>query len=333
MTTQLIHPLQGYSQSASITSRHHITSSIACDEKTGLENGQQRRVILPSALDGERHQIMLDGCNISYYSGGTGDGEPIVLLHSINAAPSAFEMKPLFDHFKTNGPVYVPELPGFGHSDRSNAVYSPERYAQMISQFITQVVKSPAAVVAFSLTSEFAAHAALLTPEVITSLALLSPTGFSKRGLPTGETSQRIHRLLSLPGLGAPLYKLLTTRVSIQYFLRRSYVNEPAVELIDYAYATSHQPGAHYAPLYFLSGQLFTQQVIEKVYSQLTQPVLVIYDRDANVGFERLPEVVASYANWQATRVTPTLGIPQWERSHDTVAALEAFWRHLPKRS
>lgn len=285
---------------------------------------------LPPALDAPRDSFStMHLREVSYYVGGPADAPPLVLVHSINAAPSAFEMKPLFDHYAATRRVYVPELPGFGFSDRSDREYSPELYANAIVAFLTNVVKAPADVVAYSLSSEFAARAALVAAERIRSLTLLSPTGFSDRRLPAGKTGRRLHRIFTLPGLGQGLYDLLTRRKSIRYFLRRSWVNEPPTELIDYAYATARQPGARHAPYYFLAGQLFTRDAVNNIYAKLSLPVLVLYDRDANVSFELLAPLLAEHANWQAVRIEPTLGMPQWERPQDCIAAMDAFWAGL----
>jgi pimeloyl-ACP methyl ester carboxylesterase len=286
-----------------------------------------RQVELPEALDATRDRFATTHLKeISYYVGGPDNGRPLVLLHSVNAAPSAFEMKPLYDHYRATRRVYVPELPGFGFSDRSDRQYSPELYANAINAFLTNVVQAPADVIAFSLSSEFAARAALSAGERFRTLTLLSPTGFSARRLPSGGVGRAMHGFFTLPGLGQGLYELLTKRPSIRYFLRRSYVGEPPEAMIDYAYATSHQPGARHAPYYFLAGQLFTREATETLYAKLQLPVLVLYDRDANVGFELLPELVARQPNWTAVRIEPTLGIPQWERTADCVAALDSFW-------
>lgn len=296
-------------------------------QATADDAPMHRQVDLPEALDATRDSFATAHLKeISYYVGGPEDARPLVLLHSVNAAPSAFEMKPLYDHYCKTRRVYVPELPGFGFSDRSDRQYSPELYANAIVAFLTNVVQAPADVVAFSLSSEFAARAALSASERFLSLALLSPTGFSARKLPSGGVGRAMHRVFTLPGLGQGLYELLTKRPSIRYFLRRSYVGEPPQALVDYAYATSHQPGARHAPYYFLAGQLFTRQATETLYAKLQLPVLVLYDRDANVGFELLPELVSSHRNWKAVRIEPTLGIPQWERTADCTAALDAFW-------
>jgi pimeloyl-ACP methyl ester carboxylesterase len=250
----------------------------------------------------------------------------LVLVHSINAAPSAFEMKPLFEHYRRQRPVYAPDLPGFGFSERSDRRYTPELYVSALLDFLERVVREPADVVAFSLSAEFAARAIPQAPARFTSLTLISPTGFSRRNPPGPKIGERLHRVFSLPGFGDGLYKLLTCKRSIRYFLGISFEGEAPADMIDYAYATSHQPGAKYAPFYFLSGLLFTQDTCDRLYTRLELPVLVLYDRDPNVSFDRLPELLAAHPNWQATRIQPTLGLPHWEAPQKTTAAMDRFW-------
>ena len=96
--------------------------------------------------------------------------------------------------------------------------------------------------------------------------------------------------------------------------------------MIAYDYISAHQPGAEHAPLYFLSGQLFTRDVRERIYAQVTIPTQVLYDRDAFVSFEALPAFVEAHDNWHATRIAPTLGLPHFEKLDETIEALEAFW-------
>jgi pimeloyl-ACP methyl ester carboxylesterase len=288
------------------------------------------RVSLPEAISAPRRVLESRRAGrLSYYADTQVPGRPLVLVHSINAAPSAFEMKPLFEHFRSQRPVFAPDLPGFGFSDRSDRRYSPQLFADALMDFLAEVVREPADLVAFSLGSEFAARAALAVPTAITSLVVLSPTGFSKRSLPSGDLSLRVHKALSLPVLSQGLFNLLTSRPSIRYFLGQAFVGQMPLEMVEYAYATSHQPGARYAPLYFLSGQLFTPNATKELYAKLQLPTLALYDRDPNVSFDLLPELVAEHANWRAERITPTCGIPHWEKTAETASAIERFWSPL----
>lgn len=292
-----------------------------------------RKVPLPEAVDAPRRALTSQRAGrVSYYADETASGRPLVLVHSVNAAPSAFEMRPLFEHFRTSRPVYALDLPGFGFSERSDRRYSPELFTAAVCDLLTQVVPEPADLVAFSLGAEFAARTAIQLPERVTSLVLISPTGFGRRSLPSAAAGRRAHKALTVPLLSQGLYDLLTTRVSIRYFLGQAFVGKTPPELIDYAYATSHQPGARHAPLYFLSLQLFTPRAFEELYAKLDQPALALYDQDPNITFERLPELVAARDNWQAERIAPTRGLPHWERPAETIAAIEAFWSGQAKR-
>lgn len=266
---------------------------------------------------------------VGYYVDAAPAGRPLVLIHSVNAAPSAMEMRPLFDHYRGRRPVYAPDLPGFGRSERADRPYSPELYATTLTHFLTEIVRQPADVVAFSLSAEFAARAVALSPDRFRSLALISPTGFSRRQPPSGPPTDRLLGLLRLPLLGDTLYRLLTSKISIRYFLGKAFTGEPPQALLDYAYATSHQAGARHAPVRFLSMKLFTADAAERLYRPLRLPVLVLYDRDPNVSFERLTEIADDRPNWRLERISPTLGLPHWERSDETIAALDRFWGTL----
>lgn len=294
-------------------------------------SGIVRRVSLPDAVDGQRCVLRVaDIGRVSYYRAGTGQGRPLVLIHSINAAPSVFEMKPLFEHYRATRPVFALDLPGFGFSDRPDRPYSPAVFVSAISAFLREVVGEPADLVGLSLGCEFIARVAIEAPDLATSLVLVSPTGFSKRTIRGGEAGMRLHKAVSVPGLSQGIWGALTSRPSIRFFLGKSHVGPVPEEMIDYAYATSHQPGARFAPLYFLAGQLFTADAPNALYARVTQPVLTIYDRDPYIDFDLLPGFLTGRTNWRAQKIGPALGLPHWERLPETLAALDRFWADKP---
>jgi pimeloyl-ACP methyl ester carboxylesterase len=291
-------------------------------------------VPMPEAIDTERNTFESSRSGrLSYYVDQHATGRPLVLIHSINAAASAYEMSPLFHYFRAKRPVYALDLPGFGFSDRSSRAYSPQIYTQAILDFVIREVGEPVDIVALSLGSEFAARAALQQPDWFHSLALLSPTGFARQTTKRGSQQagdQRPSRLLrplfAFPLWGRAFYDLLVTRASIHYFLQQSFIGPVPTDLVEYDYITGHQPGAEHAPFYFISGALFTPNVRQKIYEQITKPGLVVYDRDAFTSFDALPEFLSQNPRWQAARVIPTLGLAQFERLAETVRVLENFW-------
>lgn len=296
-------------------------------------------VPLPSAIEAERRRLRsTQAGELNYYMDKRASGRPLVLVHSVNAAASAYEMRPLFEHYRGQRPVYALDLPGFGFSERSDRVYSPTLYTTALLDLLREVESrlGPADVVALSLGSEFAARAALQQPELVRSLTLISPTGLTARTqvnrserAGTTPAGARLHSLFLFPLWSQAFYDALASRTSIRYFLKMSFVGEPDRELVDYAYATAHQPGARFAPFAFVSGQLFSPDIRESVYERLAIPVLTLYDQDAFVRFDTLPAVLERNPNWRATRLIPSRGLPQFERRDDTTRALDAFWQSV----
>lgn len=280
---------------------------------------------LPPALQAERRTFTLPGFgDLSYYRDESGEGVPLVLIHSINAAPSAFEMKPLFEQYRGKRPVYALDLPGFGFSSRANTVYSPLLYARAIGEFLRQVVQTSADVITLSLSAEFAARYSLEPEQLMRSLVMITPTGF-RPSMPD-VPEEALYGFFTFPLWSQALYSLVVSKPSIRYYSNQSFVDEAPDAFVDYAYATSHQPGARHAPFYFVSGQLFTKQVREVIYDKVSVPTVVLYDRDPNVSFEALPYFVNSHDNWQAERIAPSMGMVHWDHPLETATILDTFW-------
>lgn len=292
---------------------------------------------LPEAIDADR-QIFF-GRNtgkLSYYTDRQVNERPLVLIHSINAAASAYEMRHLFDHYRSRRPVFALDLPGFGFSDRTRRHYIPLLYVDAILDLLHTQVGEPADVIALSLGCEFAARAARQQPELFNSLTFISPSGLSSpeqlrasQQARFNGKSDNLYAVFSNPLWSRAFYDLIATRRSIEFFLKQSFVGPVPTDLIEYDYLTAHQPGAHYAPVAFVSGQLFTPAIRRTIYELLETPTLVIYDRDSFVRFDALPDLLQRNPRFQAERIAPTLGLPHFEKLPETINALDTFWKGL----
>jgi pimeloyl-ACP methyl ester carboxylesterase len=292
-----------------------------------------QRPVLPPALDAERKEMRTHhGQLVSYYQDKSVHGRPLVLLHSVNACASAYEMKPLFEYFRGKRPVFALDLPGFGFSERDARDYKPELYVDEIAEVLARVKDkhdSPD-VVALSLSCEFAARIAVTRKDLIHTLAFISPTGFEKTG--DGHGRAPLRRVTSRASAHSEhwwsplLFGAIASHPSIHYFLGKSFVGAVPPLLEEYAYQASHQRGAQHAPLAFLAGKLFTPGIYD-TYAEVHRPVLALYDRDGFTHLDRLQELVDASPMWESRRIAPTLGMPHFERLADTVAELENFWQ------
>lgn len=279
--------------------------------------GVDHEVELGPSLDGDRFDTGDgSGGSVAVYRHTPGTGIPVLLVHSVNAAASAYEMKPLFEHFRGRRPVFALDLPGYGHSTRGDRPYTPQLMADAISN-VLETIGGPAHVAALSLGSEFAARAAIRHPERFASLTAISPTGFGSPG-----TQPNIGGVLRVPVWSQAIFDVIASRRSIEFFLSRSFHGPVDEGMVEHAYRTSHQPGARFAPLSFLSGELFSRDAVELLYGHVDVPSLILYDRDPFTGFARLAEFVSD-GSWKAVQIPDTLGLPHWDDLAGTVAALE----------
>ena len=182
--------------------------------------------------------------SLGYYV--AGQGRPMLLVHSINAAGSAYEVKPIFEHAIQSHRVHALDLPGFGGSDRSERRYEPALYVAAIHDILDAIQAEsgpePIDVLAISLGSEFVARAATQRPASVRTLAMVTPTGFSRSYAAPPSTSATtrevpgLYRFFTFPLWSQAIYDLLVSRRSIRYFLERTFgskaIGRQAVDLV-----------------------------------------------------------------------------------------------------
>ena len=169
---------------------------------------------------------------LSYYVAGA--GAPLLLVHSINAAGSAYEVRPIFERLRIARRDYAVDLPGLRllrpHRPRAttSALYVAAIH-DMLDAIAADVGAGPVDALAISLGSEFLARAATERPERLRTLALVTPTGFSPR-LRSCDGPRRgtrevpgLYRFFTVPLWSQAFYDLLVSRRSIRYFLQTTF--------------------------------------------------------------------------------------------------------------
>jgi len=261
-----------------------------------------------------------------------GQGTPLVLLHSFNAAASSFEMKPLFDHYAqtTDRPLYALDWLGFGLSDRPDVVYRPALFQRQLRRFMSEHVPGAADVVALSLGCEYAATVALPSPFLFRSLTLLSPTSLGTRANVRTSRKAMVHALAATGTFELFFYRL-ARRPSIQSYYARQVFKEPEdvpEELVDYAYLTANVKGAHHAPRYFVAGDLFLGETARTAYASVRVPTLLVIPTapdDTVQRFERLAHTRARNADVLQVEELDAGLMPQWDSLTALIQRLDTF--------
>jgi pimeloyl-ACP methyl ester carboxylesterase len=236
-----------------------------------------------AAFGGEARVFEWQHGNIFYKTAGDEhQGPPLVFVHGITAGASSFMWRRNFDALARDFRVYALDLLGFGFSDKPAGVpYSADLYAELIRDFIREVVTAPAVLVASSLGAAYSVHVAHEQPDLVNSLILVSPTGAGQvaRSRP-GMTGAAFYGLLQSPVLGTSFYNVIASERSLRDYARRElfYDRRRATpRLVAQYYATSHQPGAQHAIAAFLSGYLNTDT--REAFALLSQPVTLVWGK------------------------------------------------------
>jgi len=218
------------------------------------------------------------GHQIATYRAGV--GRPTLLIHSINAAASAFEMRGPFTALQGDSEVHAIDLLGYGNSDRPARRYQAEDYIDQIGAQLARI-GAPTALVASSLGAAYAVAAADRWPELVRSLVLVCPVGISQLAKPAGPVAWAIYRILRGP-IGRQIFRWLTSDAGTRFFLgRQAYYNQASMtaETVAGFYESAQRPGAYYAPICFLTGLLNCD--IAAAYVRLRQPILLVWGRQA----------------------------------------------------
>ncbi len=249
-----------------------------------------------SALGGEPRFFPWKHGRIFYKEAGqTNAAPPIIFIHGIGAGSSSFMWRKNFDDLSKHFHVYALDLLGFGFSDKPAAApYGANLYVELISDFIRDVVRGPANVVASSLGAAYAVQVGDEHPELIQALILNAPAGYASLNNRPGMAGAAFYGLLQSPVLGTSFYNVMASERSIREYAQKTLFYDykrVTDRLVAHLYATSHQPGAQYAIAAFLSGYLNLDMT--GAFSRLQQPIVLVWGKqDATVPVTKALELL-----------------------------------------
>ena len=181
---------------------------------------------LPPTLPGRTHDWAWRLGRVRYTT--LGDGPPLLLLHGPNACASSYEMRKLFEPLAERFTVYTPDLLGFGKSERPPLEYTGERYADLVTDFLAEVIGRSTAVVASSLSSVYAVVAAVRRPELVDRLVLICPTGDTTSD-PTNPTLETVYWAFRLQVHGQASFNVLISLQSTRYLPEQLFHQRSAI--------------------------------------------------------------------------------------------------------
>jgi pimeloyl-ACP methyl ester carboxylesterase len=125
--------------------------------------------------------VTVDGSRIRYLKAGSGKRN-LILIHGLGASAERWDL--VIPSFGKHFTVYVPDLIGFGLSDKPNVDYTTEFFANFVSSFLQELGIRKATVIGSSLGGQIAVEYVSLHQQSVEKLILVSPAGAMKQSTP-----------------------------------------------------------------------------------------------------------------------------------------------------
>lgn len=208
---------------------------------------------------------------------------PIVLFHNIFGGVSHRNFRELLSSLDENGaPVFIMDLPGIGRSSKPKTTYTLDKLDQFISQFLTEVVGTPAHVVAEGVTTLSALGVASQKPDLFKSLVIISPNGITSTASPPTEAENQAYQQLLQTDDAATWVNLLLPE-TIRFFdeaalSQPSFLEKNRDILVEERLIQRPNIEQRWLSYAFIFGQLF--RPFAQASQNIQVPVLAIFGAD-----------------------------------------------------
>ena len=237
---------------------------------------------LNTVLTGEERRYPWKYGDMYYEVKGTRDARPLLLIHGLGPGASSYEWRKNIDVLAQQFRVYTIDLLGFGLSDRPAIDYSAETFADLIHDFIKEVIGKPTVVIAHGMSCAYVIADAYRRPQYFERLVLVSPPPVMLQEQFPGPLNVAWKALLRMPILGEFIYNALTSRRAIRGYYDRQGFHNPGLitdDLVEYIFTSAHQPNSRYPAASFLSNYLTMD--VHEAFSRLQVPAIVIFGRES----------------------------------------------------
>jgi sigma-B regulation protein RsbQ len=255
--------------------------------------------------------LQADDIRLRVVRAGQGD-TTLLLLHGYGESLMGY--RAVVDALASRYRVIAVDLPGFGLSDKPDAVYDLASYRRRLGDFLERWTRGPVVVIGHSMGGEVAAALALDHPDRVVAAVLISPAGFALRPFIAGAKD-----------VGADARGWVASVLSAAMPPQDpAWLAEPAA-VRNYTPATD--PEYRVAATRVLAE--FDFLALRDSFGDIHQPVLLIWGRqDPTIPFEIGESIAARLPCREFLPLDNVLHRPHQTHPDTVVAAIEDFLRH-----
>jgi len=268
-------------------------------------------------------EIQAAGSRVVYRE--RGNGAPVLLVHGFGGSGHDWSKPATF--LAANYRLLVPDLPGFGRSEKPDVFYSLDYYINFIDEFTGLFGVSRFHLAGHSMGGQIAAAFALHRPEKVASLVLLDPAGVS-------DGPPWFYRFAKRPALVYAALRFLPFSLFRLWFPRLGPYYDPSFltlqDIKEHYHSYGNKEGARAATRCFGNIIANPQAQLDGKLRELNAPALVIWGRQDRLLPPSMGEVFANELPCGRLVVLDNCGhCPQEEKPEDTAALCAGHFKEV----
>lgn len=249
----------------------------------------------------------------------SGKGSPILLIHHLSPDGSQYEWKKTIPYLEKSHTVYALDLLGCGKSDKPSLSYTNYMFAQLVTDFIKQIIQEKTTIITSGSSSSIGITSAFMSKDIADKLIFINPENSTDVSLMPDKKSKAVKRILELPVLGTFIYNLSTCKrrlmgLSIaKYFKSAGSVRHTDIQAF---YESAHVQGPSARFLKASIAGHYTNYNIFPFLNGLKQEIFILYGDDIKEAKEELAfyksiQPAIKYDMIPNTRFLPQMETPE----------------------
>lgn len=209
-----------------------------------------------------------------------GLGDPVLCIHGIYPGASHQEYESNISALQQSSTVYALNLIGFGQSDVPRISHTAQMHQHLVRDFITDVIGSPAHVIASGVSCGIAARLGVYDDPLVRSLILLSPTIKTTYKEIPGLADRLTNFFLGKLAAGYSIYEVDSSDEGLWNWIKENY-HEPrraAKEKLKQLLIEANEPNKMMAHISLLCGYFDTD--LSNWLPYVRSPVLILMGVD-----------------------------------------------------
>ncbi len=254
--------------------------------------------------------INVDEHKIRYLESGNSDNT-LVLIHGLGASAERWEY--VIPHFKEHYRVIVPDLIGFGYSDKPLVDYTTEFFSEFLKKFLNKLEISNPVIVGSSLGGQITAEYTINNNNDVQKLILVSPSGVMKHSTPALDAYVMAALYPNMEAAKSAFEMMSGTSKDIDQKIVESFVERMQL------------PNAKMAFMSTLLGLKNSQVLTEKL-SSITVPTMVVWGgKDPVIPVKYADSIVSTIKDCRFYRMDGCGHTPYVEAPDDFVKIVMEF--------